>query len=255
MLLSASRRRLMHSEIQSELDAIRAEAVERSGRADVLFVGERGAAGYARVVETIRQGHNVLTTFGATRSAADVASIESLAEEAGVAVAFSALLRSLELTRSLREERPRIVSLVVGCSAGNPIVDLAGILDAGRSLAGDRDAQRVDAEALVPTGHTTATVGASVRFQNGSLLQLLLHEGRDELSFTIAGENGVRSARLDTSALVDELKRAAQYEADAFVADVLAARESGLSAASAAQTLRLAENIMRRLRRRAVVTV
>ena len=223
---------------------------------DVVVLDGTGRSTIELARQAVRRGSHVFVNLPRGQSVTDVRSLVGLAEEAGVRVGSSSIFRALPSIRSLKVGRPRLVSIQSSIGDGEEFLDrLVDWLDTCLGLVDSRDVQKLDAESVRTTSGGVAALGVSIRFQNGTLA--LLHQERGEglASVSVSGDAGTDRVSLTRHAVQEETASAVRFETRAFFEAVQLNRQPPISVTSAVQTLQLAEYVMRRLRRRAVVTV
>ena len=242
-------------------------------RADVVVigapVGERFEAAHALVSE----GRHVFLAWPPGVSTDEAKRLARRAEEAGVEVGAA---RPLPVSGLLRVVPPdfaaRLVTVALVVSPASPIAEtpwphrIAGALDVCATLAGTRDAARLDAQAE-RDGGDLRTVAFSVRFRTGAYAQATLRTAPagagppDVVRVNASGPGRHVSAQSFDGPLCIEGPDGGRQPVDApdglpsdvrealsFVDAVAAQRRAPFGLADALATMRLAEAVGEKLR-------
>ena len=223
---------------------------------DALFLEESDVRSMALASSAVKRGTHVFLTPIRSQSIRDMRELARLAEEAGVSIGVSSVFRSLPSVRTVSAPRVRLVSIQSSVGEGEEFLSrLIDWLDVCLSLAGGTEIQKLDAEAVRSDSGAVAAVGVSIRFRNGSMGLLHQERGEGGAILSVTGDEGTRRAQLTRHGIADESAAAVRFETRAFLESVAAGASPAAPLASAVQTLQLAEHVMRRLRKRAVITV
>jgi len=224
--------------------------------AGIVIIDDAGRHTATVATQAIRHGKHVMVGFPRAQSVAEFRKLGRLAEEAGVRVGVSCLYRMLPSIRTLRLRHPRLISVHSTVAEGEEfLVRMVDWLDTCLSFTDQRDVQKVDAESVRVGGGGLAALGVSIRFQNGTLALLYQDRGQGSATVSVGGDHGVERVSLTRHAVEEETAAAIRHETRLFAAAVLDGREPPVTVTTAVRTLQLAEHVMTRLRRRAVVTI
>ncbi len=223
---------------------------------DVVVVEDAGHRTIEFARRALKAGCHTLVNLPRAQSITEARRLAPLAEEAGVLLGASAVFRALPSIRSLARPRARLVSINASVTQDEEFLfRLVDWIDACLAVIDSRDVQKLDAECVRRPSGAVAALGVSIRFQNGTLALLHLDRGDNNASISVGGESSHERINMTRHGITEEIGPAVRFETRAFVDSVLKKQRAPVSIAAALQSLQLTEYIMRRLRRRAIVTI
>ena len=221
------------------------------------------------------QGTHAFLDWPPTTSLVEAEQLAQLAEEAGVEIGVARPLPVAGLLAARPESwRPRLVTMALVGSGLNAEQEaarlswpqrIAGLVDLALALAGSADVQRLDAEADRGAGAQLHAVAFSLRFRNGTFVQVHLREGlpapEEAFRLDASGQGWRVSARalggplaVESQGSKDPPSRAMRsapsetQELTAFLEAVATGQRAPVSILDGLRTMRLVEQVMERLR-------
>lgn len=245
-----------HGDVCFLSDGSGAEEAVASSVADVVVLEDSGLRFFPIAAAAIRNGKHVLASFPRALAVADLRMLGSLAEEAGVRVSAGGALRMLPSLQAISIRRPRIVAIHAAAAGGPGFLDrLVDCLDLCLSLVDTRDVQKVDAESVRAADGGFAVLGASIRFQNGTLALIHQDRGPGDIDVSVGGDQGSERIALAQDAIREESVAAARLEVRTFLDGLAGLSDHAGGLQHTVQTLQLADHVIKRMHRRSVVTV
>lgn len=245
-----------HGDVSFLSDDDGAHEAVASSVADVVVLEHSGPRFFAIAAAAIRNGKHVLAAFPRALAAADLRKLGSLAEEAGVRVSVVGALRLLPSLQAISIRRPRIVAIHATAGGGSGFLDrVVDCLDVCLSLVDTRDVQKVDAESVRAADGGFAVLGASIRFQNGTLALIHQDRGAGDIVVSVGGDQGSERIALVQDSIREESVAAARLEVQTFLDGLTGSSDHAGGLQHAVQTMQLADHVIMRMHRRSVVTV
>lgn len=227
-------------------------------RVDVVFVTVPTAEHFNLARAATKQGVHVFLEWPPATSVQECQSIIGLSEEAGIEVGVSRPLRFHPIFGTLPDGwRAALILLHRTISDTQEAAWprwLADAVDLCCTLAQSSSVRRVDAEAVRSTSAWPDAVAFGLRYHNGTYAQVSIRRGDVAPSATLYGAG----AGLEVDAAIDEndsdaaayvsSSPAVETETHAFLEAVAQQRSAPVSILDGLQTMRLVEQLMRKLR-------